>query len=223
MVDACPCFLTACVHPRTAWQAHPTFAMARGAAPLCCADEQTADGRIPDWACQWEDDLKWCDGECFASSDDRCCEKECTATVNVNSGTGDFGCSGKCTTGEQTPGCCDYQTQVWCDGLEWIPTVPPSEFVLAQTGALSWACENNGGRCIDKDTEGNVLCASTCIVVTSDEGKKTLECSSDTSRAHRICPDPDDCDCEPRNQQCGLSERRQIYRTLGGRWKRVNL
>ena len=161
----------------------------------------------------------WCDGECIASSDERCCETRCFGEVNVNNGTGSHYCGGPCTSTERTPGCCDYQTQVWCDGLEWIPTVPPSHHYLTTIGPRNFGCENNGGRCIDKGTEGEVLCASTCIVVTSDEGTKSLECSSDTSRAHRICPDLDACECPGKAITCATSPVRAIRRNPWGAWR----
>ena len=149
---------------------------------MCCADEQPPEGPIPEWGCWVEYGMAWCDGECIALSDNSCCGKRC-----VN----DYGNPNRyircapthCLDPKRCPASCDYQTTVWCSV--------------------------NGESCEIKEdvTEGNVACASTCIVATSDEGKRTLECSSDTSRGYTfgLDPGPDPDQWHREGYVCGFS------------------
>lgn len=68
-------------------------------------------------------------------------------------------------------------------------------------------------------TDVEVSCTSTCTVATSDEGTKTLEYSSDSSRGHVYGTDSIPAECE-RKVTCGTFAY-NVKRTARSRWQRI--
>ena len=137
----------------------------------------------------------WCDGECIAPSDERCCNKRCGPDVMSDpSGEEEVFCVEGCKyTGEDLPGCCDSETEVWCD--------------------RTIKCVGQVGACIKKDAVGRNTCASTCSIIADDGDGKSLDCSNETSRGHEFGPD----ECKPRSQTCPSYRNRLPRRP---RWPR---